>query len=292
VAITVHLIDGTYELFRTWFGAPPAQVGGREVGAARALLRSLAALLRSGQVTHGGVAFDHVIESFRNDLFAGYKTGAGLDPDLVGQFELAERVSAALGLATWPMIELEADDALATAADVLARSPDVARVVIATPDKDLAQCVRGDRVVTWDRLRDKVLDEAGVIAKFGVPPPSIPDLLALVGDDADGIPGLPRWGARSAAAVLARWRHLDAIPDDEARWEVPVRGRAALAEVLRARRGDAVLYRRLATLRTDAPIDASIAAVAWRGVDPGRLADVCAEVGVEPASLDLARLSR
>jgi 5'-3' exonuclease len=292
VAITVHLIDGTYELFRTWFGAPPAQVGGREVGAARALLRSLAALLRSGQVTHGGVAFDHVIESFRNDLFAGYKTGAGLDPDLVGQFELAERVSAALGLATWPMIELEADDALATAADVLARSPDVARVVIATPDKDLAQCVRGDRVVTWDRLRDKVLDEAGVIAKFGVPPPSIPDLLALVGDDADGIPGLPRWGARSAAAVLARWRHLDAIPDDEARWEVPVRGRAALAEVLRARRGDAVLYRRLATLRTDAPIDPSIAAVAWRGVDPGRLADVCAEVGVEPASLDLARLNR
>jgi 5'-3' exonuclease len=283
----VHVIDGTFELFRTYYGAPAAQVDSREVGAARALLRSLAYLLRSGEVTHGGVAFDHVIESFRNDLFAGYKTGEGLDPALVGQFELAERVSAALGLATWPMVELEADDALATAAHALSGAPDVEQVVIVSPDKDLAQCVRGSQVITWDRMRGNTLDQAGVVTKFGVEPASIPDLLALVGDTADGIPGLPRWGMRSAAVVLARWKHLDAIPDDEARWDVAVRGRAALAEVLRARKGDALLYRRLATLRTDAPIDASLDALAWRGPDRAALAAVCAEVGIEPAILQL-----
>jgi 5'-3' exonuclease len=283
----VHVIDGTFELFRTYSGAPAAQVDGREVGASRALLRSLAYLVRSGEVTHGGVAFDHVIESFRNDLFAGYKTGEGLDPALVGQFELAERVSAALGLATWPMVEFEADDALATAAHALSGHPDVEQVVIVSPDKDLAQCVRGNRVITWDRMRGNTLDEAGVVGKFGVEPASIPDLLALVGDTADGIPGLPRWGMRSAAAVLARWRHLDAIPDDEARWDVAVRGRAALAEVLRARKADALLYRRLATLRTDAPIDMSLDALAWRGPDREALAAVCAEVGIEPAILQL-----
>jgi 5'-3' exonuclease len=283
----VHVIDGTFELFRTYYGAPAAQVDGREVGASRALLRSLAYLVRSGEVTHGGVAFDHVIESFRNDLFAGYKTGEGLDPALVGQFELAERVSAALGLATWPMVEFEADDALATAAHALSGHPDVEQVVIVSPDKDLAQCVRGNRVITWDRMRGNTLDEAGVVGKFGVEPASIPDLLALVGDTADGIPGLPRWGMRSAAAVLARWRHLDAIPDDEARWDVAVRGRAALAEVLRARKADALLYRRLATLRTDAPIDMSLDALAWRGPDREALAAVCAEVGIEPAILQL-----
>jgi 5'-3' exonuclease len=283
----VHLIDGTYELFRTWFGAPSARVAGREVGAARALLRSLASLLRGGEVSHAGVAFDHVIESFRNRLFAGYKTGEGLEPDLLGQFGLAERVSAALGLATWPMIELEADDALATAAATLAALPEVSQVVIATPDKDLAQCVRERRVVLWDRLRGVVLDEAGVIGKFGVPPAAIPDYLALVGDSADGIPGLPRWGARSSAAVLARWGRIEAIPDDADAWEVPVRGRAALAATLRERRDEALLYRRLATLRTDAPIDARPAALAWRGVDPGALAAVCGEVGIDPASVAL-----
>jgi len=284
---SVHLIDGTYELFRTWFGAPPVRVGGREVGASRALLRSLAALLRSGQVTHGGVAFDHVIESFRNDLFDGYKTGDGLDPELVGQFELAERVAAALGLAVWPMIEFEADDALATAAHALSGRPDVEQVVIASPDKDLTQCVTGARVIVWDRLRDVRLDEGGVVAKFGVAPASIPDFLALVGDDADGIPGLPRWGARSAACVLARWRQLELIPDDEAAWEVPVRGKAALADVLRARRAEALLYRRLATLRTDAPIVTELDALAWRGVDAGALAALGPQLDIDPASLDL-----
>ena len=282
-----HLIDGTYELFRSYFGAPPARVGGREVGASRGLLRSLAFLLRSGDVTHAACAFDHVIESFRNDLFDGYKTGAGLDPDLLAQFETAERVSAALGIATWPMIEFEADDAIATAADALSGRPDVEQVVIASPDKDLCQCVRGARVVVWDRLRGGTLDEAGVVGKFGVPPASIPDFLALVGDDADGIPGLPRWGARSAATVLARWGHLDAIPDDEARWDVAVRGRAALAEVLRARRADALLYRTLATLRTDAPVDASPEAIAWRGVDAPALAALCAELDVDVATIAL-----
>jgi 5'-3' exonuclease len=285
--LKVHLIDGTFDLFRAWFGAPPARVGGREVGASRGLLRSLAALLRSGQISHAGIAFDHVIESFRNRLFAGYKTGDGLDPELYGQFELAEQVAAALGLATWPMIEFEADDALATAAAALSARPEVDQVVIVSPDKDLTQCVRGSRVVTWDRMRDKRLDEDGVVARFGVGPGSIPDLLALVGDPQDGIPGLPRWGARSAAAVLARWRHIDEIPDDATRWEVAVRGRAALADVLREHRTAARLYRLLATLRSDAPIDPSLAALAWRGVDTVALAAVGEQVGVEPSSLAL-----
>ena len=283
----VHLIDGTYELFRTWFGAPPAMVNGREVGASRALLRSLAFLLRSGQVTHCGVAFDTVIESFRNDLFGGYKTGAGLDPALVGQFELAERVTAALGLRVWGMIEFEADDALATAAHVLSGRPDVEQVIIASPDKDLSQCVRGDRVIAWDRLRDVRYNEAGVIAKFGIPPASIPDYLALVGDDADGIPGLPRWGARSAATVLARWGRIDAIPDDDRAWDVKVRGAAALAESLRTYRTEAMLYRTLATLRTDAPIPTDLDAIAWRGVDARAIAGICVELDVDPETVAL-----
>lgn len=289
----VHLIDGTYELFRTWFGAPAQRVRGREVGASKALLRSLASLLRSGQVTHVACAFDHVIESFRNRLFDGYKTGAGLEPELVDQFPLAEEVTRALGLATWPMVEFEADDGLATAAHELSGRPDV-EVVIASPDKDLTQCVRGAKVVVWDRLRNVVLDEAGVVAKFGVPPASIPDYLALVGDDADGIPGLPRWGARSASTVLARWHRIEAIPDDDARWEVAVRGRAALAEVLRARRADAMLYRTLATLRVDAHAetgDIHLDALAWRGVDTPALAALCDTLEVEPASLGLTGLT-
>jgi 5'-3' exonuclease len=286
--VRVHLIDGTYELFRSWFGAPPARAGGREVGASRGLLRSLAFLLRSGDVTHGGCAFDTVIESFRNDLFPGYKTGAGHEPDLVAQFPLAEDVSEALGLTTWRMVDFEADDALATVAHAHESTPEVERVVIATPDKDLAQCVRGDRVVAWDRLRSIILDEPGVVAKFGVSPASIPDWLALVGDDADGIPGLPRWGARSAATVLARWHRIEAIPDDETAWDVPVRGRAALAESLRARRDDALLYRTLATLRTDVPIDTSLPALQWRGVDGPKLAEVCKILEVDPEGLGLA----
>jgi len=283
----VHVVDGTYELFRAWFGAPPAEVEGREVGAARGLLRSLAALLRGGEISHVGVAFDHVIESFRNELYDGYKTGAGLDPALVGQFELAERVAAALGARVWPMVDFEADDALATAAARLADDAAVAQVVIASPDKDLTQCVRGDRVVTWDRMRGVTLDEAGVVAKFGVGPASIPDWLALVGDTADGIPGVPRWGAKSAASVLARWHHVDAIPDDPAAWDVKVRGAASLAGSLAAHRDEARLWRRLATLRTDAPIEAGVEALAWRGADAALLPAVCAELGVAPGSVGL-----
>ena len=280
----VHLIDGTYELFRAFFGAPSAVVAGREVGAARGMVRGLAALLRSGAVTHVGVAFDHVIESFRNELFAGYKTGEGIDPALAGQFELAERVTRALGIATWPMIEHEADDALATAAARLADDARVEQVIVATPDKDLCQVVRGQRVITWDRLRDRRFDEDGVRERLGVAPGSVPDLLALVGDDADGIPGLARWGARSAAAVLARYHRLEDIPRD-GRWDIPVRGAAALAASLDAGWDDALLYRTLATLRTDSPIDASLEALAWRGPDRAALAAICDELAITPPDL-------
>jgi 5'-3' exonuclease len=286
--VRAHLIDGTFELFRAFFGAPPAQTSdGREVGASRALLRSFAALLRSGDVTHVGVAYDHVIESFRNDLFPGYKTGAGIDPALWSQFEPAERVATALGMQMWPMVELEADDALATAAAALAARPEVTQVIIASPDKDLTQCVRGDRVVAWDRMRGNTLDEPAVVAKFGVSPESIPDWLALVGDDADGIPGLPRWGARTAATVHARWKHLEAIPDDPARWEVTVRGGATLAATLRERRDDVLLYRTLATLRTDAAIPCTLDDLAWRGVDPAALAALGAELDFDTSGLAL-----
>jgi 5'-3' exonuclease len=284
----VHVVDGTFELFRAWFGAPPAQHGGREVGATRGFLRSLGAWLRGGQITHAGVAFDHVIESFRNDLFPGYKTGEGLDPALVAQFELVERAAAALGMAVWPMIEVEADDALATAAAHLAREPSVEQVVIVSPDKDLAQCVRGQRVVALDRMRSNTLDEDAVIAKFGIGPASIPDWLALVGDDADGIPGLPRWGARSAATVLARWKRIEDIPANPAAWDVTVRGAAALSAALEAHRVEAALYKRLATLREDAAIDASLEAIAWRGVDGPALAALADELGVDPATLGLS----
>jgi len=260
-----HLVDGTYELFRAFYGPPGALApDGREVGATRALMRSLLSLVNSG-ATHVGVAFDHVIESFRNDLFAGYKTGAGIEPALLGQFELAETAVRALGMVVWPMVEFEADDALASAAARLAADAQVTRVVLCSPDKDLAQCVSGARVVMLDRRHDRALDEAGVIEKFGVPPASIPDWLALVGDAADGIPGIPRWGERSAAAVLAVYRSIGSIPDDPDRWTVRVRGAAALAESLRAHRADAELYRTLATLRTDVPLKESLADLEWRG---------------------------
>lgn len=283
----VHLFDGTYELFRAWFGAPPAQHGGREVGATRVVLRSLANLLRTGAVTHAGVAYDHVIESFRNDLFPGYKTGEGIAPDLVSQFELAERAAAALGLRVWPMVEFEADDAIATSAARAAAEPGVSRVVIAAVDKDMCQCVIGQRVVCWDRWKDVTLDEAAVIAKHGVSPASIPDLLALVGDTADGIPGLPGWGKASAAKVLTVWKHIVDIPDDPAHWNVAVRGADRLAAALRAQRDDATLYRTLATLRLDCPIACDLESMQWRGPDRPALAAICAEVGIDPDSLRL-----
>ena len=283
----VHLFDGTYELFRAWFGAPPAQHAGVEVGAVRVYMRSLAGLLRSGAVTHGGVAFDQVIESFRNDLFAGYKTGEGIDPRLFAQFPLAERAAAALGLPSWGLVELEADDGIATAAARAAADPRVEQVRIAAVDKDMCQCVVGTRVVCWDRWKDAVLDEAGVIAKHGVRPVSIPDWLALVGDTADGIPGLPGWGKTSAAKVLMEWTHLDRIPDDPAAWKVTVRGADRLAAALRAQRDDALLYRTLATLRTDGTFRCDVDALAWRGVDREALAALCDEIGLEIGLLRL-----
>lgn len=277
----VHLVDGTYELFRAFYGAPSARTAdGREVGAARSLLRSLRALLRQDGVTHVGCAFDTVIESFRNALWPGYKTGDGIDPELWAQFPLAERVARALGVATFSMIEFEADDALATAAARCAADPAVDRVLLCTPDKDLAQMVHGERVVMLDRRREKVLDEAAVRAKFGVAPASIPDWLALVGDAADGYPGIERWGEKSAAAVLARYGRLEAIPRDPAQWKVAVRGKDALAATLAAGFERALLFRRLATLRTDVPIDATPAALAHRGPDEELLRPVLDELGL------------
>ena len=270
--MNVHLLDGTYELFRAFYAVPSSKnAAGAEVGAARGLGRSLLALLREPQVTHVACAFDHVIESFRNDLFAGYKTGEGIDPNLWSQFELAEEVCAALGVVVWPMVEFEADDALATAAARFALEPAVECVVIASPDKDLAQCVRGNRVVCLDRMRKKVMDEALVYEKFGVAPSQIPDYLALVGDAADGIPGIPRWGAKSAAAVLRACGSLEGIPDRADGFPSTVRGAAALAESLAARRPDALLYKQLATLRRDVPLTEGLAALEYRGAPRERL---------------------
>jgi 5'-3' exonuclease len=264
--MNVHLVDGTYELFRAYYAVPSAKsASGAEVGAVRGLARSILALLREPGVSHVGVAFDHVIESFRNQLFAGYKTGEGIDPELWSQFELAEAVCRAIGVVVWPMIEFEADDALATAAARFAALPEVEQVLIASPDKDLAQCVVGTRVVCLDRMRKKLLDELGVQAKFGVQPAQIPDYLALVGDSADGIPGIPRWGAKSAAALLTAHGTLEGIPDSAADWRISVRGAAALAESLASRRADALLFKKLATLRLDLPLAEDLAAMAYRG---------------------------
>ncbi|MEO1229100.1 MAG: 5'-3' exonuclease H3TH domain-containing protein [Myxococcota bacterium] len=260
----LHVVDGTYELFRAFYGAPSREnAQGEEIGAVRALAGSLLALVTREGATHVGVAFDHVIESFRNDLFEGYKTGAGIDPKLWGQFRLAEEATRALGFVCWPMVEFEADDALATAAHRFAGG--VGQVRICSPDKDLMQCVRGSDVVVVDRRRNKEYDEAAVAEKIGVAPTSIPDFLALVGDDADGIPGVPRWGAKSTASVLATYTHLEKIPALARDWTVAVRGRDTLAENLATQREDALLYRTLATLRTDVPLEESLADMTWRG---------------------------
>jgi len=276
----VHLVDGTFELFRAFFGVPPARdADGRPVNAVRGLLATLLALLREPGVTHVACAFDHVIESFRNRLFAGYKTGEGIDPDLLAQFEPAERAAAALGLVVWPMIEFETDDALATAAAQLCEAQGVEQVVICSPDKDLSQCVVGRRVICRDRLRGTDRDEAGVVARFGVRPASIPDWLALVGDAADGIPGIPGWGEKSAGAVLARYGTLEAIPDDPACWDVAVRGRDRLAASLRAHPAEARLYRTLATLRTDVPLAEGLVELEWRGARRPDLEAICRQIG-------------
>ena len=261
----VYLVDGTYELFRYYFGLPShVNKEGREVAATRGVLASLLSMLEGG-ITHVGVATDHVIESFRNDLWPGYKTSAGVAPRLLEQFPLLEEGLGALGIAVWPMVVLEADDALAAAAMSAADSPAVDRVFICSPDKDLGQCVRGERVLQLERRTGRLFDEQAVIAKFGVPPRSIPDYLALVGDSADGYPGLPGWGAKSAAAVLQRYVSLDAIPPHASSWDVPLRGAEALAQVLREQREFALLFRDLATLRTDAPVFESVAELEWHG---------------------------
>jgi 5'-3' exonuclease len=263
--VDVYLIDGTYELFRHYYAVPSARdADGREVGAVRGVLTSLLGMMTVGN-TYIGVATDHVIESFRNGLWSGYKTGEGIAPDLFAQFPLLEDTLSALGVAVWPMVEFEADDALAAAAHAAAADPRVDRVFICTPDKDLAQSVRGTRVLQLDRRTRTVRDEEGVVKKFGVPPESIPDYLALVGDDSDGYPGLAGWGARSAAAVLAKFGHLESIPADWRSWHVNASRPAALAATLARDRDKAFLFRDLATLRTDIPLFDSVDQLRWTG---------------------------
>lgn len=264
----MHLVDGTYELFRHYYAVPRAtDRDGVEVGATRGVIGSIFRMLNSG-ATHVGVATDHIIESFRNRLWPGYKTGAGIDPDLYSQFPLLEEALAALGVAVWPMIEYEADDALAAAAASASADPRVGRIFICTPDKDLAQSVRGARVVQLNRRTNAVMDEAGVVKKFGVPPASIPDYLALVGDAADGYPGLPGWGAKSAAAVLARFGHIERIPADWRSWKVNAFNAAGLAATLASQRDLALRFRELATLRDDIRLFASVDDLAWKGPAP------------------------
>ena len=263
--LTVHLIDGTYELFRYYYAMPSARdADGREVAAVRGVVGSILGMINRG-ATHVGVATDHVIESFRNRLWPGYKTGEGIEPDLLSQFPLLEEAMAALGVTVWPMVEFEADDALAAAAHLSSLNEEVTQVIVCTPDKDLAQCVRGTRVVQLNRRTNVIMDEAGVVKKFGVPPASIPDYLALVGDAADGYPGLPGWGAKSTAAVLARFGQIEAIPDDWRTWRVNAANASALALTLARERERALLFKDLATLRTHLPLFTSVEELRWRG---------------------------
>ncbi|HXV63805.1 MAG TPA: 5'-3' exonuclease H3TH domain-containing protein [Vicinamibacteria bacterium] len=290
IRLKVHLVDGTYELFRAFYGAPKRTgASGHEVGAAAGLLRSFLFLLSGEDVTHVAVAFDHVIESFRNDLYPGYKTSEGVDPELLAQFDLAEDVSRALGLVTWPMVEFEADDAIATAALRFSQDHRVEQVVIASPDKDLTQCVRSDRIVCWDRMRSKVLDEEGVERKFGVRPRSIPDFLALVGDSADGLPGVFGWGKKSTSAVLTCYPHIEDIPENASTWKVKPRRAYDLAAELRHAAEAVRLYRRLATLRTDVSLTETLEDLQWVGAHRERLEPLGEEIGEQEA---LDRVSR
>ena len=276
----VHLIDGTYELFRHHFVMPSRRTSqGVEVGGVRGVVESVLRMLEGG-ATHVAVATDHVIESFRNDLWPDYKTGAGIEPELLGQFPVLEDALEALGVVVWKMIEHEADDGLASGAAMAARDDRVERVLICTPDKDLAQCVVGEHVVQLDRRKDLVIDERGVIDKFGVAPASIPDYLALVGDAADGFPGLKGWGAKSTSTVLAVYAHLEAIPDDVTQWLVKPRGAARLSETLEANRNLATLFRRVATVVRDAPVSSDVDALQWRG-PTSDWSGVCTDLGAE-----------
>lgn len=264
----VHLIDGTYELFRHFFAVPPsADTKGQEIGAVRGVLNSVLSMLEGG-ATHLGVATDHVVESFRNELYPGYKTSEGVPPELLSQFPILEEALQAMGVVVWPMIEFEADDALASAAAKAATDRRVKRVLICTPDKDLSQCVAGTRVVQLDRRRQALRDEAGVVAKFGVPPQSIPDYLAVVGDSADGFPGVKGWGEKAAAEVLSRYPHLEKIPKDWRQWDSSIRRARTLAESLFASWEDALLFRTLATLRLDAPVFDKVDDLRWQGPRP------------------------
>ncbi len=261
----VYLVDGTYELFRHYYALPSSRdAEGKEIAAVRGVIASLLSLIKEG-VTHIAVATDHVIESFRNQLWQGYKTGEGVDPELLAQFPVLEEAVAALGIVLWPMVEYEADDALASGAKLAAGDKRVDKVFICTPDKDLGQCVSGHRVVQIIRRTGEILDEPGIIAKFGVPPGSIPDYLALVGDSADGYPGIKGWGAKSSAAVLGKFRHLEAIPKNCIEWGIKVPGAMRLATVLQDNRDQAKLFRTLATLRTDIPLFKSVEELRWSG---------------------------
>ena len=278
VHVNLHLLDATYELFRAYFGFPKRRApDGMEVGAVYGIIETTLRLLREDGVTHVAAATDQIIESFRNELFDGYKTGEGIEPELLNQFPLAEEALEALGVTVWAMREFEADDALATAA--LRWSDDTARVVILSPDKDLMQCVIGDRVVTYNRRQRKLFDEAAVVEKFGVLPASIPDYLALVGDAADGIPGITGWGAKSTAAVLARYVRIERIPGSARLWDVAVRGAARLSANLEAARPEALLYRTLTTLRRDAPLAETLDDLEWRGARRARFTTLCERLG-------------
>jgi 5'-3' exonuclease len=263
--LKVHLVDGTYELFRHFYAVPSARdAQGRQVGAVRGVLASVLSMMKEG-ATHVAVATDHVIESFRNQLWPGYKTGEGVDPELLSQFPLLEEVLAAAGVVVWPMIEFEADDALAAGAAAAAKDPRVEQVIICTPDKDLAQCVQGTRIVQLNRRTRTTFDELAIVSKFGVSPESIPDYLALVGDTADGYPGLPGWGAKSSAAVLAKFLHLESIPSDYREWRVNAASASALSATLTREFERAKLFRTLATLRTDIPLFDDVDQLRWNG---------------------------
>jgi 5'-3' exonuclease len=277
----IHLIDGTYELFRAHFGAPPKKAAnGQEVGATLGMLRSLLMLLQSGDVTHVAVAFDHVIESFRNNMYPGYKTSEGMEQILLDQFPVVEKAVAAMGVVVWPMVKFEADDAIATATARFKKDKSVNQVVICSVDKDLTQMVEGKKVICWDRRREIFLDEKGVVEKFGVKPESIPDYLALVGDSADGYPGIQGWGAKSTSTVLAKFKHIEAIPKDPKKIPLGLGRATTLVENLQQNYKDALLFRELSTLRVDVPLKESLKDLEWKGAYP-RLKKVCAELREE-----------
>ncbi|MCI0609589.1 MAG: flap endonuclease [Anaerolineae bacterium] len=285
----IHLIDGTYELFRNHFGAPPKKsASGQEVGATLGLMRSLLMLLQSPGVTHVGVAFDHVIESFRNKMYAGYKTGEGVDPILLNQFELAENAVSALGVVVWSMVKFEADDAIATATARFKKNKSVEQIVICSVDKDLAQMIEGKKIVCWDRRREIILDEKGVVEKFGVKPESIPDYLALVGDSADGYPGIQGWGAKSTSTVLAKFKHIESIPKDPKKLPLGLGRATTLVENLQKNYQDALLFRELSTLREDVPLKEKLGDLKWQGARE-ELKEFCHKLGDEKIPLRIPR---